>query len=164
MNPDQYNGDVGFWRRVDEAEIVRRRVQIVNWLDARLGRGESVMAVEGQTGEGRGIVMTGGNQVRGVTRWAEGLRAESELMVGIGHDVQADLGAEVSETTQGGSSDRGIPLRGRAARRESEAGDRVFGREDHRGGLHEGYTRHVSPPFLTDPRCKECRRVTERGR
>lgn len=61
VNPDQYNGDGDFWRdTVDVDEIVKRRVQVVNWLEDwyKSGRIKSI------TGNGgKGIVMTAGNSV-----------------------------------------------------------------------------------------------------
>lgn len=65
VNPDQYAGDGWFWRdEVDEAEIVRRRADVVRYLSEAVERGEQVLGQEGETGKGRGIVLTGGNQVR----------------------------------------------------------------------------------------------------
>lgn len=64
MNPDQYAGDGPFWRDdVDEAEIVRRRADVVRYLSEAVEKGEQVLGQEGKTGKGRGIVLTGGNQV-----------------------------------------------------------------------------------------------------
>lgn len=65
VNPDQYAGDGWFWRdEVDEAEIVRRRADVVRYLSEAVERGEQVLGQEGETGKRRGIVLTGGNQVR----------------------------------------------------------------------------------------------------
>lgn len=64
VNPDQYAGDGPFWRDdVDEAEIVRRRADVVRYLSEAVEKGEQVLGQEGKTGKGRGIVLTGGNQV-----------------------------------------------------------------------------------------------------
>ncbi|AAW41452.1 hypothetical protein CNBB5500 [Cryptococcus deneoformans B-3501A] len=63
VNPDQYAGDGPFWRDdVDEAEIVRRRADVVRYLSEAVEKGEQVLGQEGKTGKGRGIVLTGGNQ------------------------------------------------------------------------------------------------------
>ncbi|KAK8870048.1 hypothetical protein IAR55_000618 [Kwoniella newhampshirensis] len=63
VNPDQYNGDSGFWMDdVTTEEIVRRRADMVRWLEERVDKGEEVLGQDGKTGEGRGIVLTGGNQ------------------------------------------------------------------------------------------------------
>lgn len=65
VNPDQYAGDGWFWRdEIDEEEIVRRRVDVVRYLSEAVERGEQILGQEGETGKGRGIVLTGGNQVR----------------------------------------------------------------------------------------------------
>jgi len=62
VNPDQYEGEIEFWDGVDPEEIAKRRADIVNWLADRIAKGEEVVA-DGKAGEGRGIVLTGGNQV-----------------------------------------------------------------------------------------------------
>jgi alpha 1,2-mannosyltransferase len=64
VNPDQYNGDSGFWMNdVTKEEIVKRRADVVRWLEERVEQGEKIIGSE-RTGKGRGIVLTGGNQVR----------------------------------------------------------------------------------------------------
>jgi alpha 1,2-mannosyltransferase len=64
VNPDQYNGDSGFWMNdVTKEEIVKRRADVVRWLEERVEQGEKIIGSE-PTGKGRGIVLTGGNQVR----------------------------------------------------------------------------------------------------
>ena len=65
VNPDQYNGDIGFWNEIDQREIVKRRAGVVRWLETRIRNGEEVVGM-GDLGQhqGKGIVLTGGNQVR----------------------------------------------------------------------------------------------------
>lgn len=63
VNPDQYNGDGDFWKyEVGKKEVALARISLVKWLESRLDEGEKVVWEEG-LGEGRGIVVTGGNQV-----------------------------------------------------------------------------------------------------
>lgn len=67
VNPDQLNGDGDFWKHtVDRDEVVRRRVQVVDWLRERVEQGRKILgdAEEG----GRGIVLTAGNQVSSTIR------------------------------------------------------------------------------------------------
>lgn len=67
VNPDQFNGDGNFWRNdIGQAEIVEKRVEIVKWLvDKKVEEGERIVWEDGAgMGRGRGIVVTGGNQVR----------------------------------------------------------------------------------------------------
>ncbi|WVQ77944.1 hypothetical protein IAT38_000024 [Cryptococcus sp. DSM 104549] len=89
VNPDQYNGDGDFWRdEVTEEEIARRRVDIVNWLAETVEKGEDVLGVEGRTGSGRGIVLTGGNQdttLRTITAIKHLRRLNVELPIEVFH-------------------------------------------------------------------------------
>jgi hypothetical protein len=64
VNPDQYDGEIEFWNGIGPEDIAKRRAEIVMWLADRIAKGEEVVA-DGQSGEGRGIVLTGGNQVSG---------------------------------------------------------------------------------------------------
>jgi hypothetical protein len=52
VNPDQYSGDSGFWMTsVTKEENVRRRVDVVRWLEERLEQGEKIAGSE-RTGVG----------------------------------------------------------------------------------------------------------------
>lgn len=63
VNPDQYNGDSGFWKNeVTKEVIVEKRLGLVNFLADRVEQGERIVWEEG-LGKGRGIVMTAGNKV-----------------------------------------------------------------------------------------------------
>ncbi|WVQ70433.1 uncharacterized protein L199_008660 [Kwoniella botswanensis] len=64
VNPDQYNGDAQFWiETVTAQEIASRRAGLIRWLEDKLNKGEEIIGrKDGRTGEGRGIVLTGGNQ------------------------------------------------------------------------------------------------------
>ena len=84
VNPDQYNGDRWFWLEVNIGEIAYRRAVVVNWFENRLLRGEPVIGT-GRTGQGRGIVLAGGNQVRrSLTSWPACMLTRD---FGAGHDV-----------------------------------------------------------------------------
>ena len=63
VNPDQYNGEIDFWEDISAEDIAKRRADIVQWLATRAEGGEDVVA-SSRTGKGKGIVLTGGNQVR----------------------------------------------------------------------------------------------------
>lgn len=63
VNPDQYNGEIEFWEGIGPDEIVRRRADIVSWMTNIVDRGDFVVAEGNNVGEGKGIVLTGGNQV-----------------------------------------------------------------------------------------------------
>ena len=62
VNPDQYNGEHEFWENLSIEEIVQRRAEIVLALQRKLEAGEEVLGGIG-SGQGRGIVLTGGNGV-----------------------------------------------------------------------------------------------------
>lgn len=93
VNPDQLRGDRDFWRGVDTAEIARRRTDVVKWLDRRVERGEAVLGGEG-VGQGRGIVLTGGNQVS--PPFGEGRGHDSDRSVRVGYHVESALALEAS--------------------------------------------------------------------
>ena len=60
----QLDGEHEFWDDLTAEDIAEKRAGIVKWFEERMGRGEEVVVTsEGITGQGRGIVMTGGNQV-----------------------------------------------------------------------------------------------------
>jgi hypothetical protein len=63
VNPDQYNGEIGWWESIDGEKIAKARANVVNMLRNRVERGDAVVAEGDNAGTGRGIVMTGGNQV-----------------------------------------------------------------------------------------------------
>lgn len=65
VNPDQLNGDGRFWREeVGVDMIAEKRVDLVNWLAEKAAEGEQIVG-DARVGRGkRGIVVTGGNQVR----------------------------------------------------------------------------------------------------
>lgn len=62
VNPDQYFGEIDYWNKISTDDIAERRAQVVRWLENRINAGEKVIG-EWDDGEGRGIVMTAGNQV-----------------------------------------------------------------------------------------------------
>lgn len=62
VNPDQYFGEIDYWNKISTGDIAERRAQIVRWLEGRINAGQKVIG-EWDDGEGRGIVMTAGNQV-----------------------------------------------------------------------------------------------------
>ncbi len=61
VNADQFRNEQEWWRDVDASEIAKRRAGMVKWLERRLALGETLVANENM--QGRGIVLTGGNQV-----------------------------------------------------------------------------------------------------
>ncbi|WVR04935.1 hypothetical protein IAU60_001947 [Kwoniella sp. DSM 27419] len=89
VNPDQYNGEQDFWRNdVDTHTIVRRRSDIVDWLDQRARAGQAVLGEESKTGSGRGIVLTGGNQdttLRTITVLKHLRRLQVDLPIEVFH-------------------------------------------------------------------------------
>ncbi|WWC61499.1 uncharacterized protein I303_104083 [Kwoniella dejecticola CBS 10117] len=90
VNPDQYNGDAQFWiEDVKEDEIAKRRYDVVRWLEDAIGRGEHVIgSTDGSTGQGRGIVLTGGNQdttLRTITAIKHLRRLGVELPIEVFH-------------------------------------------------------------------------------
>ncbi len=63
VNPDQLNGEIGFWRdEVDKEMIAQKRAQLVKYLHDVAGSGQRVVGNPDMPG-GRGIVLTGGNHV-----------------------------------------------------------------------------------------------------
>jgi hypothetical protein len=77
VNPDQYRGELAFWEKVSVVDIVERRSQVVKWMGAWAEReGARGLAGGDGMGKGRGIVLTGGNQVC----WAETTIARSILI------------------------------------------------------------------------------------
>lgn len=67
VNPDQHAGQLEKWLSMENEELVSRRLGIVRYLE-RLDKEGTVPLLgdeKGKTEKGRGIVMTGGNQVRG---------------------------------------------------------------------------------------------------
>jgi hypothetical protein len=66
VNPDQYKGSIDFWKgEVGRDVILKRRAELVRWLEGRIEDGEQVVWEE-RMGGGQGIVMTGGNKVSSV--------------------------------------------------------------------------------------------------
>ena len=65
VNADQVKGDGQFWDEMTSETIAEKRAGVVKWLEARVGLGEEVLGGV-KSGEGRGIVLTGGNHVRAV--------------------------------------------------------------------------------------------------
>lgn len=64
VNTDQLEGQRENWASVESDDLVRRRLAIVKSLEDLDKEGVQIIGVPGNTGKGRGIVMTGGNQVR----------------------------------------------------------------------------------------------------
>ena len=63
VNPDQYRGDGEFWREeVTPEVIVEKRASLVSYLVKHSLAGERILDSESMGG-GKGIVLTGGNQV-----------------------------------------------------------------------------------------------------
>ena len=60
-NPTQLESNMEMWSTIDHDALVRRRFDIVKYLEKVEARGDPV--VWDGKGKGRGIVMTGGNQV-----------------------------------------------------------------------------------------------------
>ncbi|KAK4684123.1 alpha 1,2-mannosyltransferase, partial [Tremellales sp. Uapishka_1] len=87
VNPDQFRGEADFWRQLDKDEIVARRVEMVKFLEEKLGQGKEVVGHESMPG-GRGIVLTGGNQdttQRMITLMKHLRRLNVELPIEIFH-------------------------------------------------------------------------------
>lgn len=55
-------GEIPFWESLTKEDIAERRAGVVKWLEGMVESGQEVVA-NGQSLQGRGIVMTGGNQV-----------------------------------------------------------------------------------------------------
>lgn len=62
VNQDQLRGNSEGWASITEAEISQRRKDIVAYLEQAEKSGTELVA-NGWVQKGRGIVMTGGNQV-----------------------------------------------------------------------------------------------------
>jgi len=101
VNPDQYNGDIEFWTGVDTDEMVKRRAGVVKWLEKRVRNGEDVIAI-GNSGQGRGIVMTGGNGVCFGSLWLYRHFILIRLLI-KGHDNPSARCNEAFATTGCGS-------------------------------------------------------------
>lgn len=65
VNPDQHAGQLEKWLSVESEELVLRRLGIVEYLERLDKEGKKPLLgnEKGKMGKGRGIVMTGGNQV-----------------------------------------------------------------------------------------------------
>lgn len=62
VNPDQRAGDGEFWDQMGAGVIAQKRAGVMKWLEERIKAGDEVVA-NARSGEGKGIVLTGGNQV-----------------------------------------------------------------------------------------------------
>ncbi|CED82623.1 Alpha-mannosyltransferase [Phaffia rhodozyma] len=63
VNPDQLKGERKHWKAIGTDDVVMRREQLVNGLNALESQGEKVTWVEDEgKGDGRGIVVAGGNR------------------------------------------------------------------------------------------------------
>lgn len=58
---DQLRQHTAYWKTISNAELAKKRFEIVNYLEKVVASGVDVI---GKPGGGRGIVMTGGNKVR----------------------------------------------------------------------------------------------------
>jgi hypothetical protein len=65
VNPDQYNGEIEYWNRVSDVDVIERRSQIVGWLGFWADSEKELVGSDDMSG-GRGIVLTGGNQVSSI--------------------------------------------------------------------------------------------------
>ncbi|SRR5258708_33640086 len=61
VNPSQFSSHMEMWSTIDNDDLVRKRYDIVKYLEKVEARGDPV--VWDGRGRGKGIVMTGGNQV-----------------------------------------------------------------------------------------------------
>ncbi|WOO83646.1 Alpha-1,2-mannosyltransferase MNN2 [Vanrija pseudolonga] len=61
VNQDQLEGNRDFWGNLTTGDIAEHRAALVNWLAAQAEAGAEIVGTP-QTGSGRGIVITAGNQ------------------------------------------------------------------------------------------------------
>lgn len=64
VNPDQHAGNLEKWLSIDSDDLTLRRLGIVEYMEVLDKEGKvPLLGEKGKAGKGRGIVMTGGNQV-----------------------------------------------------------------------------------------------------
>jgi hypothetical protein len=104
VNPDQYFGEIDYWNKISTDDIAERRAQVVRWLEKRISAGEKVIG-EWDDGEGRGIVMTAGNQVSPPQS-----AVYRHLFGSLGHHATDDHRAQTPQKARSGTTRRGVPL------------------------------------------------------